>query len=104
MKKLIITTAMVIGLAACSGGGSAKDRYVQACLADGETPEAECVCEAEAAIEALDPKLVSKLIEAREGGENSDAALAEIIGDMEPDEMTQFMTFAMQVGSTCMAQ
>lgn len=102
MKNLLIAGVMVLGLAACGGsGGDAKSKLVKACLDEGGTAEAECNCMADAAVENLDADLLGKMVQAAESGSDSDAAMNEIMGDLTPEQMGQFMAFAMEAGTTC---
>ncbi len=102
MKKLAFVSALAFGLAACGGGGgNAKAKLVKACLAEDGSSESECNCMADAAVEKLDPELLAMVVKAAESGDDSEAAMQEMVGDLEPEQMGQFMAFAMEAGTTC---
>jgi len=101
MKKLAFVGALAFGLAACGGGGNAKDKLVKACMAEDGSTEAECTCVADAAVEKLDPELLDIIVKAAESGDDGDEAMQEVMSDLEPDQMGQFMAFAMEIGTTC---
>ncbi len=102
MKKTAIFAAMAFGLAACGGGGgNAKAKLVKACLDEGGSSDTECNCMADAAVEKLDGELLKMLVDAAESGGDSDAAMTEMMSNLKPDQMGQFMAFAMEAGTTC---
>ncbi|RIJ14380.1 hypothetical protein [Henriciella mobilis] len=98
MKLIHIAPASLLFIAACGGGGNDKQAIVDACVADGSSDQATCECMADAAEKNLDGKLFSMLADAaRDGSE----ATEEIMGDLTPEQQTQFMSFAMQAAMTC---
>jgi len=104
MKKMIIGGMMAAGmiaLTACGGGGNAKAELVKACMAEEGSTQSECDCMADAAVEQLDDDLLKILVKAAKSGDQSDAAMAEVMGDLSPEQMNQFMGFAMTAGMTC---
>ena len=101
MKKIIFASAFAMGLAACGGGGGgAKAALLDSCLEDGSTDQATCSCMADMAVEKLDPKLVNILVEATEA-EDEDAYMMSKMGELGPEEMTQFMTVMMGAATEC---
>ncbi len=102
MKYSVLAAALAFGVAACGGGGgNAKAKLVKACMAEDGSTQSECDCMADAAVEKLDPKLLNLMVKAAESGDDSDAAMSEMMAELEPDEMSQFMSFAMEAGMTC---
>lgn len=104
MKNLLIGGAVaagLIGLSACGGAGNARAELVKACLAEEGSTQTECDCMADAAVEQLDDDLLKVLVKAAKSGDQSDEAMAELMGDLSPDQMTQFMGIAMSAGMTC---
>ncbi|MEL7043043.1 MAG: hypothetical protein AAGL90_16105 [Pseudomonadota bacterium] len=101
MKNALFACAFALGLAACGGGGgSAKAALVKSCLDDGGSDEATCTCMADLAVENLDPKLVDMIVEATEA-EDEDAYMMSKMGELSPEEMTQFMTVMMSAATEC---
>lgn len=105
MKKLFIgglMSAGLIALSACGGGGGdARAELVKACLAEDGSTQEECDCMADAAVEQLDDDLLKILVDAAKSGDQSDEAMAAVMGDLTPEQMNQFMGFAMSAGMTC---
>ncbi|MEQ8556677.1 MAG: hypothetical protein RIB03_00030 [Henriciella sp.] len=98
MKKIFIASAGLLALAACGGGGNDRQAIIDACVSDGTSDQKTCECMADSAEENLDDDLYSKLADAaREGSEGAE----EIMGDLTPQQQTQFMSFAMQAAMTC---
>lgn len=101
MKKVMFASALAMGLAACGGGsGGAKAALVESCMEDGSSDQETCSCMAEAAVEKLDPKMVNILVEATKA-EDEDAYMMSQMGELEPAEMTQFMTVMMGAATEC---
>lgn len=101
MKKIIFASVFAMGLAACGGGsGGAKAALVDSCIADGSTDAETCSCMADMAVDKLDPKLVDILVEATKA-EDEDAYMMSKMGELGPDEMTQFMTVMMGAATEC---
>ena len=101
MKKVIFAAVLAMGLAACGGGsGGAKASLVKACMDDGESTQETCNCMADLAVDKLDPKLVGILVEAAEA-EDEDAVMMSKMGELSPEEMTQFMTVMMSAATEC---
>lgn len=98
MKIIYTIPAALLALAACGGGASDHQAIVDACLNDGTSDQETCECMADSAQEELDGDLFSKLADAARSG--SDAA-EDMMGDLSPEEQTQFMSFAMQAAMTC---
>lgn len=104
MKKLFIGGLMSVGLialSACGGGGDARAELVKACLAEEGSTQEECDCMADAAVEQLDKDLLKILVDAAKSGDQSDEAMAAVMADLSPEQMNQFMGFAMSAGMTC---
>ncbi len=101
MKKVIIASVLAIGLAACGGGGDKAAQLTKLCMDEGDTSAAECECMSNAAVEKLDGEMVDLLLKAAKSDGDSDAAMASMMGDLSPEQMAQFMTFAMEAGTTC---
>jgi len=101
MKKVLIASVFVLGLAACGGGGSgAKSALVKSCLDDGSEDEATCTCMADLAVDKLDPKLVDMLVEATKQ-EDDDAYMMAQMSQLSPEDMTSFMTVMMSAATEC---
>ncbi|MGB3626469.1 MAG: hypothetical protein WA989_11590 [Henriciella sp.] len=98
MKKTMLASAALFGLAACGGGGGDRAALVNACVDDGSMDQATCECMADSAEKNLDDDLYSKLAQAAKDGEE---ATEEIMNDMTPEQQGQFMSFAMQAAMTC---
>ncbi len=104
MKKVIFASVFALTLAACGGGGGGKAaQLTKLCMAEEGSSAAECECMSNAAVEKLDGDMVDMLLKAAAKGDDSDAAMAEMMGDLSPEQMTKFMTFAMEAGTTCSA-
>lgn len=104
MKKMIIGGMMAAGmiaLTACGGAGNAKAELVKACMAEEGSTQTECDCMANAAVEQLDGDLLKLLVKAAKSGDQSEAAMGEMMGELTPEQMSQFMGFAMAAGMTC---
>lgn len=101
MKKIFFASVFAIGLAACGGSsGGAKAALVESCVADGSSDEQTCSCMADLAVDKLDPKLVDILVEATKA-EDEDAYMMSKMGELSPEEMTQFMTVMMGAATEC---
>lgn len=101
MNKVIIASVLAMGLAACGGGsGGAKAALVKSCMDDGDSDQKTCSCMADMAVEKLDPKLVNILVESTKA-EDTDAYMMSKMGELEPAEMTQFMTVMMGAATEC---
>ena len=100
MKKVIFAAVFAMALSAC-GGGNKEAQLTKLCMADGDTDAKECACMSKAAVEKLDGNMVDMLLKAAKSGDDSDAAMAAMMGDLTPEQMTKFMTFAMEAGTTC---
>lgn len=101
MNKVIFASVLAMGLAACGGGsGGAKSALVQSCLEDGDSDEKTCTCMADMAVEKLDQKLVNIIVEATKS-EDEDAYMMSKMSELEPAEMTQFMTVMMGAATEC---
>jgi len=101
MKKVMFASVLAMGLAACGGGGGgAKAALVESCLADGGSDEKTCTCMADMAVDKLDPKLVNIIVEATKA-EDEDAYMMSKMSELEPAEMTQFMTVMMGAATEC---
>lgn len=103
MKKVIFASVFAIGLAACGGGGGGDKaaQLTKLCMAEEDSNAAECECMSNAAVEKLDGDMVDMLLKAAKSDGDSDAAMAAMMGDLTPDQMGKFMTFAMEAGTTC---
>lgn len=104
MKKLFIgglMSAGLIALSACGGAGDARAELVKACLAEEGSTQQECDCMADAAVEQLDDDLLKVLVDAAKSGDQSEEAMAAMMGELTPEQMNQFMGFAMSAGMTC---
>ncbi len=101
MKKVIIASVLAIGLAACGGGGDKAAQLTKLCMAEEDSNAAECECMSTAAVDKLDGEMVDMLLKAAKSGGDSDAAMASMMGDLTPEQMGKFMTFAMEAGTTC---
>lgn len=103
MRNVILASVLAIGLAACggAGGGDKTAKLTKLCLDEGGSSAAECECMSKAAVEKLDGDMVDLLIEAGSKGDDSDAAMAEMMGKLDAEQMAQFMTFAMESGTAC---
>jgi hypothetical protein len=105
MKKMFVGGLMaagLIGLAACGGGGgNPKAELIKACMAEEGSTAQECECMADAAVEQLDKDLLKILVDAAKSGDQSDEAMAAMMGELTPEQMNQFMGFAMSAGMTC---
>ena len=101
MKKVIFASVFALGLAACGGGGGgAKAALLKSCVDDGSTDEQTCSCMADMAVDKLDPKLVNILVEATKA-EDEAAYMMSQMGELGPDELTQFMTGMMSAATEC---
>ena len=98
MKKIYLAGLGLFALAACGGGGGDRAAIVNACVEDGGSNQETCECMADAAEENLDDELYSMLADAAREGEE---AAEEIMGELNSEQQTQFMSFAMQAGMTC---
>ncbi|MEM1035763.1 MAG: hypothetical protein AAGI14_03270 [Pseudomonadota bacterium] len=104
MKKMFMGTLVavgLIGLSACGGGGDPRAELVKACLAEDGSTQTECDCMADAAVEQLDDDLLKILVDAAKSGDQSEEAMAAMMGELTPDQMSQFMGFAMAAGMQC---
>ncbi|MEM8615786.1 MAG: hypothetical protein AAGF20_02520 [Pseudomonadota bacterium] len=105
MKKLVLGAAVafgMVGLAACGGGsGNAKAELVKACMKEEGSSQSECDCMADAAVDQLDSELLGKLVSAAKKGDDSEAAMEAMMGDLSPEQIQQFMGFAMSAGMSC---
>ena len=101
MRKIVAVTVFTLAVAACGSAGSKEAKLTDLCMKDGGTSKAECECMSKAAVEKLDGKLIDKLIKASEKGDDSDAAMSEMMSNMTPEEMGQFMAFGMEIGMSC---
>ncbi len=103
MKKVILASVLALGLAACggAGGGDKVAQLTKLCLEEDGSSQAECECMSKAAVDKLDPEMVDMLIEAGSKGDDADAAMAEMMGDLDMEQMQKFMTFAMESGTVC---
>ncbi|WP_300379482.1 hypothetical protein [Henriciella sp.] len=98
MKKVYLAGLGLFALAACGGGGGDRAAIVNACVEDGSSNQETCECMADAAKENLDDELYSMLADAaREGADGAE----EIMSDLDSEQQSQFMKFAMQAGTTC---
>lgn len=104
MKKTFLVAACVMTLAACGGGGNKSGELAKLCMDEGGSSAEECSCMADAAVEKLDPDMVNMLITAAKAGDESDSQMAEMMGDLSPEQMQQFMTFAMESAAACGVQ
>lgn len=100
MKKTLIACTFALALTAC-GGGSKEAKLTQLCIDDGSSSKAECECMAKAAVDKLDGALIDKLIKASSNSGGSDAAMSEMMSDLTPEQMGQFMAFGMEIGTSC---
>lgn len=104
MKKTFIIAACAATLAACGGGGDKASELAKLCVDEGGSTAAECECMATAAVEKLDGDMVDMLLVAAKAGDDSDTQMAEMMGDMSPEQMQQFMTFAVESSTACGVQ
>lgn len=101
MKRVIIASVFALGLAACGGGGGgAKAALIKSCQEDGSTDDKTCSCMADMAVEKLDPKLLTILVDASKA-EDEDAYMMSKMGELSPEEMTSFMTVMMGAATEC---
>lgn len=101
MRHFMIAAGLALGLAACGGAAdNTKQVLIDACLEDDGGTDEQCTCMADQAIEKLDPKIVTMLVEAAEA-EDSDAYMMSKMGELEPADMQSMMTFAMSATTEC---
>ena len=102
MKNIMFAAVCAIGLAACGGGGGndLEARLVASCEADGEATKEQCACMSKAAVEGLDNDLLTKVVDASEA-EDSDAAMMALMGELDTEQATKFMTVMMGAMGSC---
>jgi|GEM_PF-1827258 len=102
MKKVFFASLFAVGLAACGGGSgsAAKTVIVDSCMEEGDASAETCNCMADQFVENLDPKLLNLIVEAS-NAEDEDAYMMSKMGELEPAEMTQFMTVMMGAATEC---
>lgn len=101
MKKVLVASMFVLGLAACGGGGGgAKAALVKACVDDGESSAEECECMSGEFVDNLDPAMLDMIVESTKA-EDSDAYMMSKIGELTPEQMTSLMTVTMSAASKC---
>lgn len=100
MKKVFIASALALALTAC-GGGNKEAELAKLCIADGDNTAEECNCMAKSAVEKLDGEMVNLLLKAAKTGDDSDAAMTEMMGELTSEQMGQFMAFGMEIATTC---
>ena len=100
MRKLFAVTVFTLAVSAC-GGANKEAKLTQLCLKDDGGSQEACECMAKAAVEKLDGKMVDALIAAAATGDDTDAAMTELMSDMTPDQMGQFMAFGMEISNSC---
>ena len=102
MKKLLIASVFALGLAACGGGGgnAAKTAILDSCLEEADADAETCNCMADQFVDKLDPKMLDLIVEASKA-EDEDAYMMSKMAELEPAEMTQFMTVMMGAATEC---
>ena len=102
MKKVFFASLFAVGLAACGGGSgnAAKTAILDSCLEEADADAEVCNCMADEFVEKLDPKLLDLIVEASKA-EDEDAYMMSKMGELEPEEMTQFMTVMMGAATQC---
>ncbi len=101
MKKVIFASMFAIGLAACGGGAGGKEATLtKMCVEEGDNTQEECACMATQMVEKLDPDMVDLMVEASKA-ENEEAFMMEKMAELKPEQMTQFMEFAMSAPGAC---
>ncbi|NNE57589.1 MAG: hypothetical protein HKN36_05735 [Hellea sp.] len=99
MKKILLAAVTVTFLAACgSKGGGDSALLVDKCVEDGEADKETCVCMVGAMEDNLDKKTFGKLVQAAKDGNDTDAVMEELMGDMsDPEAMEKMMKLGMAV-------
>lgn len=100
MKKVFFASVFALALAAC-GGGNKEAQLAKMCMDEGDNSSVECDCMAKTAVDKLDGDMVNLLLKAAKKGDDTDAAMTEMMGDLTPAQMGQFMTFGMEIATTC---
>ena len=92
MKNFVLGLAAISMLAACGSADDSRQVLLDSCIADGEVGKETCTCVIDAMDEHLDDKQMATIAEAVKSGEDDDAAMEELMSDMdESDAMAMGM-------------
>lgn len=101
MRQILLASGFALALAACgTPADTTRQVLIDACLEDDGATDAQCTCMADQAVEKLDPKVLTIMMEAAEA-EDSDAYMMSKIGELAPEDMQNLMTFAMSAATEC---
>lgn len=86
MKKFILAISAVTLLAACGSKEDPRQVLIDECMSEPEATTELCSCMSDAMVDNLDKDDVSKMITAIKSGEDSDAYMEKMMGDLMADE------------------
>lgn len=105
MKKIILAVTAMSLLAACGSKEDPRQVLIDECMTEPDATAELCSCMSDAMVDNLEKSDVDKMVAALKSGEDSDAYMENMMGELMADEAKAAGAMAAGTGvMTCMME